>query len=84
LVGRRQWLTKQDVLGRPQSGILILVATKPPTPKIWWPNSNFSGQSKKKLVAKGKRIKTNIFLNDLIRVFKFNVLFCRSVLILKV
>jgi hypothetical protein len=30
-----------------QSGVLILVASWPSTPKIWWPNSNFSGQSKK-------------------------------------
>jgi hypothetical protein len=31
-------------------------------PKIWWPNSNFSGQRKEKLVAKihGKKVKTNI------------------------
>jgi hypothetical protein len=34
----------------------------PPTPTIWWPNSNFSGQRKEKLVAKihGKKVKTNI------------------------
>jgi len=59
---------------RPQSEILILVDSWPPTPKIWWPNSNFSGQRKEKLVAKihGKKVKTNSF-NDLIRVFKFNI-----------
>jgi hypothetical protein len=47
---------------RPQSDILILVDSWPPTPKIWWPNSNFSGQRKEKLVAKthGKKVKTNI------------------------
>jgi hypothetical protein len=28
------------------SRILILVASSPPTPNIWWPSSNFSGQSK--------------------------------------
>jgi hypothetical protein len=32
---------------RPESGILIMVAIWPPTQTIWWPNSNFSGQSKK-------------------------------------
>jgi hypothetical protein len=33
-----------------------------PTPKIWWPNSNFSGQRKEKFVTKihGKKVKTNI------------------------
>ena len=47
---------------RPQSEILILVDSWPPTPKIWWPNSNFSGQRKEKLVAKihGKKVKINI------------------------
>jgi hypothetical protein len=47
---------------RPQSEILILVDSWPPTPKIWWPNSNFSGQRKEKLVAKihGKKVKTNL------------------------
>jgi hypothetical protein len=46
----------------PQSEILILVDSWPPTPKIWWPNSNFSGQRKEKLVAKihGKKVKINI------------------------
>jgi len=30
-----------------QSGILILVASWPSTPKIWWSSSNVSGQSEK-------------------------------------
>jgi hypothetical protein len=38
-----------------KSGILILVASAPPITKIWWPSSNFSGQSKNKLVAKDTR-----------------------------
>jgi hypothetical protein len=35
-----------------------------PAPKIWWPNSNFSGQSEKKWLPKiqGKRVKTNTIL----------------------
>ena len=39
-----------DRLYKLQSGILILVASWPLTPKICWPSSNFSGQSKKLMV----------------------------------
>jgi hypothetical protein len=47
-------LKKIVLIIRPQSGILILVAIWPSTPKIWWPSSNFSDQRKEKLVAKDK------------------------------
>jgi hypothetical protein len=45
--GTNVQVAMQETKSRPQSGILILVASWPSTSKIWSPSSNFSGQSDK-------------------------------------
>jgi hypothetical protein len=71
----------QETKSRPQSGILILVASWPSTSKIWSPSSNFSGQSDKNfdLFLRGFKIVSfclnlhqlviNLFSNRIFEIF---------------